>query len=74
MKEKEVYSKYFLFKVFCRFSQTACQKNVLMMTKVTYCFALDRDNTGIIQSVDKSTTLKNFKEVKLRFMLESLCT
>ena len=25
-KEKDVCSKYFLFKVLCRFSQTACQK------------------------------------------------
>ena len=35
-KEKEVCSKYFLFKEFCRFSQTACQKNVLMITKKSY--------------------------------------
>ena len=34
-KEKEVCSKYFLFKVFCRFSQTTCEENVLMITKVT---------------------------------------
>ena len=43
-KEKEVYLKYFLFKVFCRFSQTACPKNVLMVTKVSYCFALSKAN------------------------------
>ena len=33
-KENEVSSKYFLFKIFCPVSQTACQKNALMITKM----------------------------------------
>ena len=28
----------------CCFSQTACQKNLLTKTKVSYCFALDKAN------------------------------
>ena len=40
-KEKEVRSEYFLFKVFCSFLQTACQKNALMIIIVSHCFALD---------------------------------
>ena len=43
-KEKEVCSKYFLFKIFCRVLQTACQKNAIMITKVSYCFTLDKAN------------------------------
>ena len=41
---KNVCLKYFLFKVFCRFLQTACPKNILMVTKVSYCFALSKTN------------------------------
>ena len=35
-KEKEVssFSLYFLFKIFCPVSQTACQKNALMTIKM----------------------------------------
>ena len=43
-KEDEVCSRYFLFKVFCRFSETACQKNVLIITKLNYCFVLGKTN------------------------------
>ena len=42
--DKNVCLKYFLFKVFCRFLQTACPKNMLMVTKVSYCFALSKTN------------------------------
>ena len=45
-KEKEVCAKYFLFKVFCCFSQTPCQKNVLMIAKTSYCFVLDKAKIG----------------------------
>ena len=43
-EEKEVCSKYFLFKILCSFSRTICQKNVLVITKLNYCFALDKAN------------------------------
>ena len=50
-EEKEVCSKYFLFKEFCRFSQTACQENVSVITKVSYCFALGPENVSVITKV-----------------------
>ena len=43
-KEKEVCSKYFSFKIFCRVLQTACQKKCNNDKKVSYYFTLDKAN------------------------------
>ena len=60
--ETEVCLKYFFFKVFCRFSQTACPKNVLMGTKVSYCVALSKANVLVkVYIVPSSSLLPLFR-------------
>ena len=75
------------------FFANCLSKNVLRITKVSYCFAPDNENglgkmyivpkrfkcsfARILQFVDMSiskTTLKNFKEVEFRYLLETLYT
>ena len=64
-EEKEVCSKYFLFKEFCRFSQTACQENVSVITKVSYCFALGKAGALLLDHCrNRNSTVCGYVNIK----------